>query len=79
MKKKSWIRCAEKRREHSAPRPANAATMPKALPPGGKSMLWRKLATDTEGEATVKGLSVWPIEGWTVSKHTKKDSSSYFL
>ena len=51
----------------------------KALPPGGKSMLWRKLATDTEGEATVKGLSVWPIEGWTVSKHTKKDSSSYFL
>lgn len=53
--------------------------MPKALPPGGKSMLWRKLATDTEGEATVKGLSVWPIEGWTVSKHTKKDSSSYFL
>ena len=56
-----------------------AATMPKALPPGGKSMLWRKLATDTEGEATVKGLSVWPIEGWTVSKHTKKDSSSYFL
>ena len=46
-------------------------------PPGGKNLLWKKLATDTE-EGAVKGLDAWPLEGWSVSKHTKKDSF-YFM
>ena len=59
--------------------PATPATMDNAkAPPGGKSMQWKRAATDTE-EGVVKGLPSWPIEGWCVSKHTKKDSAPYFL
>ena len=59
--------------------PATAATMDNAkAPPGGKSMQWKRAATDTE-EGVVKGLPSWPIEGWSVSKHTKKDSAPYFM
>ena len=46
-------------------------------PPGGKNLLWKKLATETE-EGAVKGLDSWPLEGWSVSKHSKKDSF-YFM
>ena len=60
--------------------PATPATMDNAkkATPGGKSMQWKRAATDTE-EGVVKGLPSWPIEGWCVSKHTKKDSSPYFM